>query len=170
MLNKTVIEKYFNAEKNQSAAMMVLGIAAMSTAVFLFIQYGTSFEIGVAVAWIILGAAMTLQWCRVFIRCDIHCMKNLYYYEMNTSALQQEELPRIKKTIHLYAFTRHIASVLLVAGLLLYGHQGPGSHDFFRGLGAGLSLLAFFYLIAAGVAELRAKNYFIKLETFFSPK
>jgi hypothetical protein len=171
MLSKIKIEKYFTAEKNQSAAMMVLGIAAIGWAVFLLMEPQTDFHLGMGLPLLLTGGVITWQWYRVFTRCDIRCINSLYNFEMNTSGLEDEEIPEMKIAVKRFTYFRHAALTLLVTGIILFCSRFKILNtDFLSGMGAALSVMSSVAFGAALMAEIRARKYLKLLENYFSTK
>jgi hypothetical protein len=105
----------------------------------------------------------------VYKRSDKQRTDNVYAYNMNPLKLKNEELPRMKKVMKSFVLYRWIEIFLLVAGIGLYiFFIRDFRHDFWRGFGFSLALMALLALGADYFAEKRGHTYTKGLESFTS--
>ena len=171
MFTKTDIENYFNAEKSESLLFLCIGLAGIVGAVLFFFFIKTPFYKGAALPLFLVGLLLGLVGYTVYKRSDGDRIRNVYAYDMNRSQLKQEEIPRMKKVMKNFIIYRYTEIFLFLAGTALYIYFiRDFKHDFWRGLGLALAVMALLTLIADYFAERRGKNYTKGIESFIRDK
>lgn len=167
MFTKADIEKYFNAEKSESGLFMTIGIAGIVLAVIFFFFLKTDFYKGISVPLAAVGLLLGIVGFTVYKRSDADRMRNVYAYDMNPSELKEKEIPRMKTVMKNFILYRWIEIILAAAGVGLYiFFIRDIRHDFWRGLGLGLAIMAITALAADYFAEKRGHVYLKGLRSF----
>jgi drug/metabolite transporter (DMT)-like permease len=169
MFSKTDIEKYFLAEKQWGLVFFVIGAAGIILAIVFFFFLKSNLQKGMAVPLFVLGLVLAVAGFTVYKRSDQQRSDNVYAYDMNPAKLKNEELPRMKKVMKNFVLYRwmEIALILTGAGLYLYFIR-DFRHDFWRGFGFALALVALLALAADYIAERRGHEYTRGLESYTS--
>lgn len=171
MFSKSDIEKYFNAEKSESGLFLTIGIAGIVIAVIFFFFLKTEFYKGMAIPLFAVGLLLGVVGYTVYKRSDSDRMRNVYAYDMNPSELKEKEMPRMQTVMKNFITYRWIEIFLAAAGIGLYIYFIRDiRHDFWRGLGLGLAIMAVLALAADYFAEKRGRIYLEGLNTFTSTK
>ena len=90
---------------------------------------------------------------------------------MNPSQLKDKELPRMKTVMKNFVLYRYMELFLLLTGVALYIYFIRDiSHDFWRGFGLALAIMAALALAADFFAEKRGKAYTKGIESFIQAK
>ena len=167
MFTKADIEKYFNAEKSESGLFMTIGIAGIVLAVIFFFFLKTEFYKGAAIPLAVIGLLLGIVGFTVYKRSDDDRKRNVYAYDMNPSELKEKEIPRMQTVMKNFILYRWIEIILAAAGIGLYVYFIRDiKHDFWRGLGVGLAVMALIALAADYFAEKRGKVYLHGLISF----
>ncbi len=169
MFSKADIEKYFNAEKQESLLFVIIGIAAIILALIFFFLLKTSFYKGAAIPLLLGGFVLGLAGYTVYKRSDDERVHNVYAYDMNPSSFKEEELPRMKTVMRNFSAYRYmeIALGLVGVGLFFYFRDSSGNY-FWKGVGLTLTIMAIFALIADYFSEQRGKIYTKGIESFIN--
>lgn len=169
MFTKADIEKYFMEEKQQAFLFLLIGIAAIITAIIFFIFLKNNFYKGAALPILLIGLLSGIVGYTVYKRSDADRIRNVYAYDMNHSQLKEKELPRMKKVVNNFSMLMWIEITLFIIGAALYIYfiRNLGK-DFWRGFGLALAVMAVFALISDLTASNRAKKYTKGLENFTS--
>lgn len=168
---KTNIEKYFIAEKQESLLFLLIGIAGLITAIVFFFFLRTNFYKGAAIPLLLIGLLLGIVGYTVYKRSDEDRKRNVYAYDMNPSQLKDKELPRMKMVMKNFIIYRYTELFLLLAGVALYIYFIRDiKHDFWRGFGLALALMALLALAADFFAEKRGKIYTKGIEFFVISK
>jgi Na+/melibiose symporter-like transporter len=171
MFTKADIEKYFQAEKQESLLFVLIGVAAMIAAIVFFFFLKTNFHKGAAIPLLLTGILLGVVGFTVFKRSDADRMRNVYAYDMNPSELKEKELPRMKTVLQNFVIYRYTEIALLLVGLALYIYFIRDiKNDFWRGFGLALAIMALLALIADFFAEKRGKTYTKGIESFIQGK
>lgn len=171
MFSKADIEKYFNAEKSESGLFMTIGIVGIVLAVIFFFFLKTEFYKGAAIPLSAIGLLLGIVGYTVYIRSDDDRTRNVYAYDMNPSELKEKEIPRMETVMKNFVTYRWIEVFLAAAGIGLYVYFIRDiNHDFWRGLGLGLAIMALLALTADYFAEKRGHDYLKGLISFTSNK
>lgn len=169
MFTKTDIEKYFMAEKQESFLFLLIGIAGIVAAIVFFFFLKTNFYKGVAVPLLLVGLLLGVVGYTVYKRSDSDRMRNVYAYDMNPSELKNKEIPRMKTVMKNFVIYRWVEIILFLAGIGLYIYFiRDFKHDFWRGFGLALAVMALTALTADFFAERRGAAYTKGLESFIS--
>ena len=169
MFSKTDIEKYFIGEKQESWIFIAIGLAAIILAIIFFLVMKTSLYKGLAVPLLLIGIIMATVGFTVYERSDRQRVDNVYAYDMNPSLLKEQELPRMEKVMKSFVLLRWVEIFLLLTGIALYLYFiRDFTHDFWRGFGFALALMALIALCADYFAEQRGRIYTKGLQSFTS--
>lgn len=169
MFTKTDIEKYFMAEKQESFLFLLIGIAGIVAAIIFFFFLKTNFYKGAAVPLLLVGLLLGIVGFTVYKRSDGDRKRNVYAYNMNPAELKDKEIPRMKKVLNNFVIYRWVEIVLLLVGIGLYIYFiRDFKHDFWRGFGLALAVMALTALAADFFAERRGAVYTKGLESFIS--
>jgi drug/metabolite transporter (DMT)-like permease len=167
MFTKADIEKYFNAEKAESWVFMTIGLAGIIAAVIFFFFLKTNLHKGMAVPLALIGLLMGIVGITVYKRSDQQRIENVYAYDMNPGRLKDQELPRMKKVMKSFVVYRWIEIFLFLCGAGLYIYFiRDFRHDFWRGFGFALAIMALLALGADYFAEKRGHVYTKGIENF----
>jgi len=169
MFTKTDIEKYFKAEKSTGGLFIIIGIVSIVLAILFFFFLKIEFYKGAAIPLSFFGLLLTIVGVFIYKRSDQDRIRNVYAYDMSPSALKQKEIPRMQTVIKNFVLYRWIEVILLAAGIGLYIYFIRDiDHDFWRGLGMSLSIMALVALIVDYFAEKRGHVYLEGLISFTS--
>jgi membrane protein implicated in regulation of membrane protease activity len=167
MFTKADIEKYFNAEKQESLLFLFIGIAGIIAAIVFFFFLKTSFYKGAAIPLLLVGLLLGVIGYAVYKRSDGDRKRNVYAYDMNSSELKEKELPRMKTVMKNFVIYRYTEIFLLLVGIALYiFFIKDFKNDFWRGFGVALAVMALLALVADYFAEKRGKVYTKGIESF----
>jgi hypothetical protein len=160
MFSKADIEKYFNAEKSESGLFITIGIAGIVLAIIFFFFLKTEFYKGAAIPLVSVGLLLGIVGYTVYKRSDDDRKRNVYAYDMNPSELKEKEIPRMQTVMKNFVLYRWIEIILAAAGIGLYIYFIRDiKHDFWRGLGLGLAVMAILALAADYFSEKRGHVY-----------
>ena len=169
MFTKADIEKYFRGEKAESLVFIAIGITGMLTAVIFFFFLEISFYRGAAIPLCLLGLLLGVAGYTIYKRSDGDRKRNVYAYDMNPSELKEKELPRMKTVMNNFVIYRWIEIALFLAGASLYIYFiRDFRHDFWRGFGLALAVMALLALTADHFAEKRGRSYMKGIESFIN--
>ncbi len=167
MLNKTDIEKYFIAEKQESLVFLVIGIAAITLALIFYFIAKTHVFRGAAIPLLVLGLVQSVAGYAVYIKSDDQRINQVYAYDMNPDQLKTVELTRMRKVQTNFLIYRGIEVGLILVGFILFIlFRNPEGKNFWMGLGITLTLMAAELFIADFIAAKRASKYTEQLEEF----
>ena len=167
MFQKSNIEAYFNAEKTGSLVLVVIAAAAILAGLFFLFWLRTAVARGAAIPLLLLGVLFIVVGVTVYSRSDADRMRNVYAFDMNPGELKQKELPRMEKVMRNFVVYRWVEIILAIAGILLWVYfRNDETRLFWKGLGAGLALMALVALTADYFAEKRGKVYLEGLKTW----
>jgi uncharacterized membrane protein len=167
MLTKTDIEKYFNAEKNESLLFILLGICAIITAIVFFFYLKNNWYKGAAIPLLVVGLMHLVVGTIIYNRSDKDRLRNVYAFDMNPEELRNKEIPRMEVVNKNFVVYRYTEIVLLLAGLGLFFYFNPNPDKrFWVGLGIALAIEAAVSLGADYFAEKRANVYTRQLMEF----
>lgn len=171
MFTKADIEKYFNAEKQESLLFILIGAAGILAAIIFFFFLKNHFYRGAAVPLLLIGLLLAVVGYTVYKRSDSDRVRNAYAYDMNPSELKAKELPRMKTVMKNFVIYRYTEIFLLIVGAALYIYFiRDFRNDFWRGFGLALALMALLALTADFFAEKRGKIYTKGIESFIQGK
>lgn len=167
MLTRADIEKYFNAEKEESRVFITIGITAVILALIYLLFLKTRFYNGAAIPLLWVGFLLAVVGYTVLKRSDADRIRNVYAFDMNPAELKEKELPRMKKVMRNFVLYRWLGILLLLAGAALYIYFiRDFTSDFWRGFGLALAVMALIALMADYFAEKRGRVYTKGLEEF----
>lgn len=167
MLTKTDIEKYFNAEKNESLLFIVMGAVAIILAIVFFFYLKNNWHKGAAIPLLVIGIMHLVVGTIVFTRTDKDRVRVVYAFDMNRGDIKTKEIPRMELVNNRFVIYRYIEIALLIAGLGLYFYFNPyPAKRFWVGFGVALAIEAGVSLGADYFAERRAGIYYEKLSAF----
>ncbi|MBI5372792.1 MAG: hypothetical protein HZA79_12285 [Sphingobacteriales bacterium] len=168
MFSKTEIESYFNAEKAESLVFLFIGIGGILTALVFFLWLKARFYTGAAIPLLLLGLLLGVVGYTVYKRSDSDRVRNVYAYDMNPAELKEKEIPRMKTVMRNFVIYRYTEIFLFLLGAALYIYFIRNFlHDFWRGFGLALALMALLALAADFFAEKRGREYLRGLESFY---
>ena len=171
MFTKADIEKYFNAEKQESLLFLLIGLAGLIAAIIFFFSLKSNFYKGTAIPLLVIGLLLGVVGYTVYKRSDNDRQRNVYTYDMNPSELKEKEVPRMKTVLKNFIVYRYTEIFLLILGTALYIYfLKDFKHDFWRGFGLALAGMAFLALVADYFAEKRGKVYTKGIESFIQGK
>ena len=169
MFTKADIEKYFNAEKQESLLFMLIGVAGIIAAFVFFFFLKTNFHKGAAIPFMLVGLLLAMVGYIVYKRSDDDRIRNVYAYDMNPSQLKEKELPRMQTVMKNFVIVRWVEIFLFLVGAALYVYFiRDFNNDFWRGLGLALAVMALIALTADYFAERRGKIYKKGIQSFTS--
>lgn len=171
MLTKTEIEKYFNAEKNESLLFIILGITAIVLAIIFFFYLKTNWHKGAAIPLLIVGVVQLIVGTIVYKRSDHDRIKMVYAYDMNPVEIKNKELPRMEKVNKNFVIYRYGEFFLLLTGLgLFFYFKQQTDKIFWVGLTVSLIIESAICLGADYFAEKRGLIYMQQLKSFVTNK
>ncbi|MEI2740621.1 MAG: hypothetical protein V9F01_17740 [Chitinophagaceae bacterium] len=171
MFTKADIEKYFNAEKQESLLFMQIGIAGVVASLIFFFFLKTNFHKGAAIPFLLVGLLLSAVGYTVYKRSDSDRQRNVYAYDMNPAELKEKELPRMKVVMKNFVVYRYTGIFLLLTGTALYIYFTKNSNnDFWRGFGLALAIMSLLALAADYFAERRGGVYTKGIESFIQDK
>lgn len=167
MFTKADIEKYFNAEKNESLLFIILGITAIVLALVFFFYLKTNWHKGFAIPFLIIGLLQLVVGYSVYNRSDEYRKRNVYAYDMNPDELKEKELPRMQVVMKNFIIYRYseIALALIGFSLLFYFKDNPDK-IFWKGFGTALTIMALLTLSVNFFAEKRGNIYTERIKSF----
>lgn len=167
MLTKTIIEKYFLAEKQESLLFISIGIIAIILAVLGWLYFKTAFWKGASIPFLAIAFLQIIVGYTVYARSDEQRIDIVYSLDMNPDQLTKVELPRmevVNKNFVIYRWAE-IALALVGMGLYVYFRENA-TQEFWKGFGFALFLQAILMLGADYFAEKRAHEYTAALSSF----
>jgi uncharacterized membrane protein len=171
MFSKTDIEKYFNAEKSESLLFMLIGIAAVITAIGFFIFLKTNFYKGAAISLLLIGLLLGIVGFTVYKRSDADRVRNVYAYDLNPAELRDKEIPRMKTVMNNFVIYRWVEIVLALTGIVLFFYFKDNTDKiFWKGFGLTLTIMVLTALTTDYFAEKRGGVYLKGLESFTQQK
>ncbi len=169
MFQKTTIETYFSGEKSGSLVFLIIGVAAMAAGIIFLIGMRTAFWRGVALPFLVVGCLLAVVGYTVYARSDADRTRNVYAFDMNPTELKEKELPRMEKVMRNFVIYRWVEIFMAALGILLFFFfRNEETKLFWKGLGAGLTLMALVALTADYFAEKRGRIYLEGLKSWTS--
>ncbi len=167
MLTKTLIEKYFLAEKQESLLFISIGIIAILLAILGWLYFKTAFWKGASIPFLAIALLQIIVGYTVYARSDEQRVDMVYSLDMNPDQLTKVELPRMEVVNKNFVIYRWIEIVLVLAGMGLYVYFRENTpQEFWKGFGFALCLQALLMLGADYFAEQRAHEYTAALSSF----
>ncbi|MFT3846387.1 MAG: hypothetical protein QM725_15125 [Lacibacter sp.] len=169
MFSKTDIEKYFVAEKQESLLFLAIGIIAILLAIVFVFAVNSQFYKGASVSLLCVGLILGVVGYTVYTRSDNDRIKNVYAYDMNPGDLKEKELPRMEKVMKSFVLYRYVEIFLAITGIVLFFYfRTSAEHEFWKGLGMALAIMAIIALGADYFAEKRGHEYINGLRAFIN--
>jgi hypothetical protein len=167
MFTKADIEKYFTAEKQESLLFLGIGIVGVVLAFVFFFALKTAFYKGAAIPLLLVGLLLGVVGYTVYKRSDADRIRNVYALDMNPAELKTKELPRMETVMKSFVVYRYTEIILALLGLALFFYfRSSPNYGFWKGLGAGLAIMALLALAADYFAEKRGHTYIAGLRQF----
>ncbi len=167
MLTKTLIEKYFLAEKQESLLFISIGIIAVLLAILGWLYFKTAFWKGASIPFLAIALLQIIVGYTVYSRSDEQRVDMVYSLDMNPDQLTKVELPRMEVVNKNFVIYRWIEIVLVLVGMGLYVYFRENTpQEFWKGFGFALCLQALLMLGADYFAEQRAHEYTAALSSF----
>lgn len=167
MLTKSLIEKYFLAEKNESMLFMAIGILAIVLAVLGWLYFKTAFWKGASIPFLAIALIQLIVGYTVYSRSDEQRIEMVYNLDMNPDQISKVELPRMEIVNKNFVIYRWIEIVLALLGMGLYVYfRENAALEFSKGLGFALFIQAILMLGADYFAEQRAQEYTEAIRSF----
>ena len=167
MLTKTLIEKYFLAEKQESLLFISIGIIAILLAILGWLYFKTAFWKGASIPFLAIALLQIIVGYTVYARSDEQRVDMVYSLDMNPDQLTKVELPRMEVVNKNFVIYRWIEIVLVLVGMGLYVYFRENTpQEFWKGFGFALCLQALLMLGADYFAEQRAHEYTAALSSF----
>ena len=167
MLTKTLIEKYFLAEKQESLLFISIGIIAILLAILGWLYFKTAFWKGASIPFLAIALLQIIVGYTVYSRSDEQRVDMVYSLDMNPDQLTKVELPRMEVVNKNFVIYRWVEIVLVLVGMGLYVYFRENTpQEFWKGFGFALCLQALLMLGADYFAEQRAHKYTAALSSF----
>jgi hypothetical protein len=167
MLTKTLIEKYFLAEKQECLLFISIGIIAVLLAILGWLYFKTAFWKGASIPFLAIALLQIIVGYTVYARSDEQRVDMVYSLDMNPDQLTKVELPRMEVVNKNFVIYRWIEIVLVLVGMGLYVYFRENTpQEFWKGFGFALCLQALLMLGADYFAEQRAHEYTEALSSF----
>ncbi len=157
------IEKYFNAEKSESALFILVGLIAICVALYFILKLKQSFYVGMAIPLMAVALIQITVGTTVYIRSPKDIVRVNDILQKNKSAIQTEEIPRMHAVMKNFGIYKWIEIFLLLAGIAIFIFLPPMS--FWKGIGLGLLIQAGFMLLLDFFAERRGEEYLNYLQS-----
>jgi len=168
MFNKTVIERYFIAEKSESLIFIILGIVAIIISLVFFFYFKSSFHRGFAIPLVLVSLLQIAVGAIVYRKSDNDRINNVYSFDLDPGKLKTEEIPRMEVVMKNLAIYRWVEISLVITGLLLIiFFRTQIEQSFWYGFGIGLTVQSIAMLVADFFSEKRGYEYLLGLKTFF---
>jgi hypothetical protein len=163
--NNQLAEKYYDAEKQDSFVVVAAGFAAIVLALFLLIGFGEDFYLGMAVGLVVLSAIYTSATLVVYLRTGRLRQEVTESIMGNPAAIQQQEMPRVQRSIDVLAQFQWGEAIALAIGVILLLYFWPRSEQhFWSGLGTAMAVQGLLLLAFHSVIIRRSKDYMQQLQ------
>lgn len=157
------IEKYFNAEKYESVLFVLVGILAISFAIYFLIKMKQPFYSGMAYPLIAVALIQIVVGSTVFLRSPKDVTRVNAIIQTDKAKIQREEIPRMEIVMKNFVIYRWVEIALLLLGILMFFYFQPNS--LYKGIGLGLFIQSGFMLLLDFFAENRGKVYLAYLQS-----
>lgn len=151
------VEKYFGAEKAESALFVALGLVAIALAVYFFVNVKQPYYNGLSYALVVVALIQITVGGSVYVRSPKDILRVNDMLNTDHERIAEEEIPRMEVVMRNFVWYRWIEIILLAGGLLLYFYMQPLS--LWKGLGLGLAIQSAMMLLLDLFAENRGKTY-----------
>ncbi|MFN7258657.1 MAG: hypothetical protein ACK5TU_02050 [Cyclobacteriaceae bacterium] len=151
------VEKYFGAEKAESFLFVLVGLVAITLAVYFFAKLKQPFYNGIAYPLIAIALIQITVGGSVYLRSSKDIARVNQMIQIDKTRIQTEEIPRMKIVMNNFVFYRWIEIVLVLIGLaLLFSFK---SATMWKGVGLGLVIQSALMLLLDFFAESRGREY-----------
>ncbi len=151
------IEKYFNAEKNESILFVLVGIFAIITAIYFLIKVKLPYYNGMSYPLIAVALIQIVVGSTVYFRSPKDIKRVNEIVTINKPKIQTDEIPRMHVVMKNFELYKWIEIILLLIGLGMFIYFNPST--LWKGIGLGLLIQSGFMLILDFFAESRGKVY-----------
>jgi hypothetical protein len=151
------VEKYFGAEKAESFLFVLVGLVAITLAVYFFAKLKQPFYNGIAYPLIAIALIQITVGGSVYLRSSKDIARVNQMIQIDKTRIQTEEIPRMKIVMNNFVLYRWIEIVLVLIGLaLLFSFK---SATMWKGVGLGLVIQSALMLLLDFFAESRGREY-----------
>jgi hypothetical protein len=151
------VEKYFGAEKAESFLFALVGLVAITLAVYFFAKLKQPFYNGIAYPLIAIALIQITVGGSVYLRSSKDIARVNQMIQIDKTRILTEEIPRMKIVMNNFVFYRWIEIVLVLIGLaLLFSFK---SATMWKGVGLGLVIQSALMLLLDFFAESRGREY-----------
>jgi hypothetical protein len=157
------LEKYFYAEKYESAIFVLVGIIAIAFAAYFLIKIKQPFYNGLAYPLIAVAFIQIVVGSSVYLRSTKDIVRVTEMIHTNSSKIQTQEIPRMNVVMKNFTLYRWVEIVMLISGMIVFLYFQ--SSTFYKGFGLGLLIQARFLLLLDLFAESRGAIYLEYLQT-----
>jgi hypothetical protein len=139
------VEKYFGAEKAESFLFVLVGLVAITLAVYFFAKLKQPFYNGIAYPLIAIALIQITVGGSVYLRSSKDIARVNQMIQIDKTRIQTEEIPRMKIVMNNFVFYRWIEIVK--------------SATMWKGVGLGLVIQSALMLLLDFFAESRGREY-----------
>lgn len=167
MLTKSLIEKYFVAEKNACLVFIIIGIITTLVAIAGYLVYKNNFWKGAFIPLLLLGTVQIITAYMPYKKADEFRTANVYAMDMNPSLLKEKELPRmqqLQRSINLFRWIE--IALIVVAAVLIFRFRADPEQVYWYGFGVALLVQSAILLVGEIMAGQRASGYLLQLDAF----
>ncbi|MEI6524117.1 MAG: hypothetical protein WCO37_11550 [Bacteroidota bacterium] len=157
------LEKYFYAEKYESALFVLVGILAIAFAAYFLIKIKQPFYNGAAYPLIAVAFIQIVVGSSVYLRSTKDIVRVTEMMHTNSSKIQTQEIPRMNVVMKNFTLYRWVEIVVIISGIIVFLYFQSSS--FYKGFGLGLLIQAGFLLLLDYFAERRGAIYQEYLQT-----
>jgi hypothetical protein len=160
VLQKVQVEEYFDAEKAEALLFMIVGAAAIVTALGFWLYLKTQWAIGFVIPLVLLGIVqITVGWT-VYKNSDRQRTDVIYAMDLDPASIRDKEVPRMQKVMHNFLIYRYAEIFFCALGIVLVALGCyKGVHYWWNGLGLGLMIQSIILLVLDFFAEKRGVHY-----------
>jgi hypothetical protein len=151
------VEKYFGAEKAESLLFVLVGLVAISLAVYFFAKLKQPFYNGIAYPLIAIALIQITVGGSVYLRSSKDIARVNQMIQIDKTRVEAEEIPRMKIVMKNFVLYRWIEIVLVLIGLALLFYFE--SATMWKGVGLGLAIQSALMLLLDFFAESRGREY-----------
>ena len=159
-MNPTV--KYFNGEKAESYIFIIMGVIALTMALYFFFAFKTSFWKGVAIPFVMVALLEFVVGYTIVTRSPKDLVRVETFITKEPLKIQTEEIPRMEKVLNNFVIFRYVEIALIIVGIVLM--YSSMNDTFWRGIGLGLFVQASVVLSLDFFAERRGHIYVVYLK------
>jgi hypothetical protein len=157
------IEKYFNAEKYESVLFVLVGITAISFALYFLMKVKQPFYNGISYPLIAIALIQIVVGSSVYFRSPKDIARVNQIIKNEKSKITTEEIPRMEVVMKNFVIYRWVEIALLLVGICMFLFFDSSS--LLKGVGIGLIIQASFMLLLDYFAESRGKIYVAFLQS-----